>query len=590
MKKITEIETYLCEPPVETTTVYARSFSSTNGLATVYGDECTSAITHVDGWYCYECHPVVVTYVPKPPLVSNDHTYVWGHYEQIDVSISIDATVSVQVPIVITIPTTVPAASITDNVAPIYRSTLLSSNQPISLATGTIAPIFQSSLSVPSSAFLDSSSKSSNTAPVMPLTQISSDDGLSSVLTSSVFHYSNSSFFTSSISASVSSSAVSILEPSSSPEPSSSVESGLSIEPSYHNESSRYSESSSSIDITSSIEISFSVESTSSTDPSSSAEPNFFFEPSSTIEPSSLLDISSSIEPSSHRESSSLLDISSSIGVSSSVDSGSSIELSSSLEASSSPQFNSSSTAFASSSTVSASHVSSFFAALSSSVYSPSSSQLYSPVPETTCSSLDYTESTGFLAIYSTTDLEWNDAYFANGEYRKLGGTQAELDVSSTALSYSGEISAFATKISETLVYVKSDTEIPAITLDIEITGFVMFIAPTYNLNSYLYLGGSAMSCKNMSEIGEGGTNTREDLSLSVPLVLLSQIRATGSAEHAINLEADVWYPLRHVSVEHLATAGGLSGSIFTTEISLNFDTDIAIRGSSDIIPVPKNV
>ncbi|ODV92742.1 hypothetical protein CANCADRAFT_1336 [Tortispora caseinolytica NRRL Y-17796] len=559
MKTITEIETYLCKPPVDTTTVYARSFSSAKGLATVYGDECASAVTHVDGWYCYECHPVVVTYVPKPPLVSNDHTYVWGYYEQVDVSISIDATVSVQVPIVITIPTTVPAASTTDNVAPIYRSTLLSSDQPSYVATGTIAPIFQSSSSAPSSVFLDSSSKSSNTASVMPLTQISSDDGLSSVLTSSVFHYSNSSFFTSSISASVSSSAVSILEPSSSPEPSSSVESGLSIEPSYHNESSRYSESSSSIDITSSIEISFSVESTSSTDPSSSAEPIFFFEPSSTIEPSSLLDISSSI------------------GVSSSVDSGSSIELSSSLETSSSPQFNSSSTAFASSSTVSASHVSSFFAALSSSVYSPSSSQLYSPVPETTCSSLAYTESTGFVAFYTAANSEWEDAYFANGEYRELVGTQANLTVDVNSLKYSGEISVGGTRICETLVYIKSDMESQVVTLNNVIYGNPLIFWGTYRMDSYLYLGGSAMSCKNMGEIGEGGTPTKTHINHLVDLT-----QTSGSAALAINLEADVWYPLRHVSVERLTNSFAFT---FSSETFLTFDTNVIVRGSSDITP-----
>ncbi|ODV92076.1 hypothetical protein CANCADRAFT_666 [Tortispora caseinolytica NRRL Y-17796] len=104
LNTVTLTETLLCIPPVTTTTVYEKWFTTGHGIATVYGEYCAPVIKHVNGLYCHACTPTVVTYVPKPPLVKDSHTYVWEYYEEISVSISVDIDINltIEVPIVIT--------------------------------------------------------------------------------------------------------------------------------------------------------------------------------------------------------------------------------------------------------------------------------------------------------------------------------------------------------------------------------------------------------------------------------------------------------------------------------------------------------
>ncbi|ODV89968.1 hypothetical protein CANCADRAFT_98928 [Tortispora caseinolytica NRRL Y-17796] len=115
VKAVTVTETSLCSPPVETTTVYHKAFSSGNGVVTVYDDLCVPKTQAVNGVYCYACTPAVVTYVPRPPLVKDSHTYVWGFYEEVSVSVSIGIDVTVEVPIIITetvAPTSIPTTGV----------------------------------------------------------------------------------------------------------------------------------------------------------------------------------------------------------------------------------------------------------------------------------------------------------------------------------------------------------------------------------------------------------------------------------------------------------------------------------------------
>ncbi|ODV90871.1 hypothetical protein CANCADRAFT_2592 [Tortispora caseinolytica NRRL Y-17796] len=104
MRTVTETKTFLCEPPVETTTVYGRVYSSDSGVVTAYDADCEKKIVSTDGWYCCQCAPTVISYVPRP---DDKSPYVWGFYERIDVSVSVDVDIKVEVPVVVTvIPTT----------------------------------------------------------------------------------------------------------------------------------------------------------------------------------------------------------------------------------------------------------------------------------------------------------------------------------------------------------------------------------------------------------------------------------------------------------------------------------------------------
>ncbi|ODV90872.1 hypothetical protein CANCADRAFT_2593 [Tortispora caseinolytica NRRL Y-17796] len=104
MYTVTETKTYLCEPPVETTTVYGRVYSSSSGVVTAYDAGCEKKLVSTDGWYCCQCTPTVINYIPCP---DDNSPYVWGFYEKIDVSVSVDVDIKVEVPVVVTvIPTT----------------------------------------------------------------------------------------------------------------------------------------------------------------------------------------------------------------------------------------------------------------------------------------------------------------------------------------------------------------------------------------------------------------------------------------------------------------------------------------------------
>ncbi|ODV92974.1 hypothetical protein CANCADRAFT_96410 [Tortispora caseinolytica NRRL Y-17796] len=99
---ITKTETYLCSPPVSTSTAYYRAYTSASGFAEVFDEDCKKASKSVSGWYCNACTPVAVTYVQEPPLESDGHVYVWPYYEQVEVSTSAGVDYSIEIPVVAT--------------------------------------------------------------------------------------------------------------------------------------------------------------------------------------------------------------------------------------------------------------------------------------------------------------------------------------------------------------------------------------------------------------------------------------------------------------------------------------------------------
>ncbi|ODV92721.1 hypothetical protein CANCADRAFT_1316 [Tortispora caseinolytica NRRL Y-17796] len=94
---VTETKAFLCESPVETTTVYGRVYSSSSRVVTAYDAGCEKKVVSTDGWYCCQCAPAVISYVPCP---DDNSPYVWGFYEKIDVSVSVDVDHKVEVPVI----------------------------------------------------------------------------------------------------------------------------------------------------------------------------------------------------------------------------------------------------------------------------------------------------------------------------------------------------------------------------------------------------------------------------------------------------------------------------------------------------------
>ncbi|ODV89833.1 hypothetical protein CANCADRAFT_4460 [Tortispora caseinolytica NRRL Y-17796] len=100
MSTITEVKTFLCEPPVETTTVYGRVFARSSGVVTAFDGTCGTVVGTVSGWYCQQCVATTISYVAS--AVYGQH--VWGYYEEIGTSVVVRDGVRIEVPVVTVVP------------------------------------------------------------------------------------------------------------------------------------------------------------------------------------------------------------------------------------------------------------------------------------------------------------------------------------------------------------------------------------------------------------------------------------------------------------------------------------------------------
>ncbi|ODV88494.1 hypothetical protein CANCADRAFT_3135 [Tortispora caseinolytica NRRL Y-17796] len=100
MSTITEVKTFLCEPPVETTTVYGRVFAKSSGVVTAFDGTCGTVVATVSGWYCQQCVATTISYIAS--AVNEQH--VWGYYEEIGTSVVVRDGVRIEVPVVTVVP------------------------------------------------------------------------------------------------------------------------------------------------------------------------------------------------------------------------------------------------------------------------------------------------------------------------------------------------------------------------------------------------------------------------------------------------------------------------------------------------------